>query len=507
MFTTQVQVTTGRPCYDKSKGVKINEQQSIASFFSKAFPSPIEAKLNPNTPYDESTPFSNAASKSISISKGDNTYLHIPGDGKNYELPPNLGTFPLFNIQPFGYKLSPSITAQGGLFLPMYQMEAMWINFECIDGQKFVIRPFAGGVNGTTGEGTTGDIASLIRRMNRLAPTQDYIIIPEQMWLDGISTSPGIVKQFVAAEMAPPRREKSESMGSKPKPRNRRGWETSPFQSAQYYEEEKTTQTRASIEWQVTGRDSVGGIQLRIIPMFAIEGMFAGSTKDVSRGSLESSGLISYDDSLIPQAHVFDVLNTPRDEGLRNGDIFHIKTMAPQLKERPNNIRDPLDEAPPSLTSQNIVKIQIQYADVEKCDFRVDLPGHPTRLTFSLSFEFENEFDAVVAVVRNQLGNLDDLFCMCVCTKTTPNALIPVKSWPGFQNIYHYVRDILKLEKRHRGRLYPYEWKFVWALSKNNSGQLCSIQGLTHGKQRQNAHYRNAWQESLYNRCGTGLRQ
>src|SRR4051812_43711075 len=42
VFTTPVEVTSGRPCYDKSKGLKIHRRQSIAAFFSKAFPSPIE---------------------------------------------------------------------------------------------------------------------------------------------------------------------------------------------------------------------------------------------------------------------------------------------------------------------------------------------------------------------------------------------------------------------------------------------------------------------------------
>jgi hypothetical protein len=63
-------------------------------------------------------------------------------------------------------------------------------------------------------------------------------------------------------------------------------------------EEDEKTPIGASIEWQVTGQDSLGGIQLQIIPMFDINSMFAGSIKDVCRGSLGSSGLVSYDDSL-----------------------------------------------------------------------------------------------------------------------------------------------------------------------------------------------------------------
>jgi hypothetical protein len=129
VFTTQAQVTTGRPCYDKSKGLKINHQQSIASFFSKTFPSPIKARLDPDARYDDSMPFSKVASASVSVGKGENTNLHIsflrtvriPEDGKEYNLPPDLGSFPLFDIRPFSHRLSPSIAAQGGFFLPMYR--------------------------------------------------------------------------------------------------------------------------------------------------------------------------------------------------------------------------------------------------------------------------------------------------------------------------------------------------------------------------------------------------
>lgn len=475
VFTTQVQVTTGRPCYDRSRGLKINDQQSIASFFSKAFPSPIEAKLTPSARYDDSTPFCKVASASISVGKGNNTYLHIsfmrtvriPEDGKNYDLPPNLGTFPLFNIQPFSDRLPPSIVAQGGLFLPMYQMEAMWINFDCIEGRKFIIRPFLGGVNGISGEGTVGDMGSLIRRMNRLTPTQDYIVLPEQMWLDGISTSPGIVKQFVATEMAPPRREISEGSRNKPGSRNTK------------------SQIGASIEWQVTRQDSVGGIQLQIIPMFDVDSMFAGSIKNVCRSSLESRSLVSYDDSLISEARSFNVLNAPIDEGLHVGDVFHIKNMNSRLKERPKAVRDLLDEAPIPLTFRDVVEVRIQYANVEKCGFRVQVPGH-LRPAIFLEFEVDDGFEDVVAVVQDKLGGLDGSLCMCLDTKTTPNTLLPVKSWSGFRDVYRYLTDVLRLEKSHLGRQYPYEWDFVWAPSKDNFRHLCSIWDLTHCKERHN---------------------
>jgi len=41
-------------------------------------------------------------------------------------------------------------------------------------------------------------MATLLKRQNGVEKKQDYIIVPEQPWVDGIATGPGIVKQFVA---------------------------------------------------------------------------------------------------------------------------------------------------------------------------------------------------------------------------------------------------------------------------------------------------------------------
>lgn len=77
-------------------------------------------------------------------------------------------------------------------------------------------------------------------------------------------------------------------------------------------------------------------------------------------------------------------------------------------------------------------------------------------------FEIDDEFDDIVAVVQDKLGGLDGSLCMCLYTKTTPNTIIPVKSWSSFRNIYRYLTDVLRLEKSHLGRQYPREWDFVW---------------------------------------------
>lgn len=156
--------------------------------------------------------------------------------------------------------------------------------FWCRGDQRFAIRPFLGGVNGITGEATTWNMASLLRQMHTSTPTQDYIVLPEQEWLDGISTKPGIVKQFVATETAADRpklrKDASEKRAGKEARAPGRG---------------EPTLTGASIEWQVTGQDSAGGIQLQIIPTFDPTNMSATSVKDVCRTSANAAQLTSYD--------------------------------------------------------------------------------------------------------------------------------------------------------------------------------------------------------------------
>ena len=55
--------------------------------------------------------------------------LRIPDDGKNYPLPPGLGHFPIRRVEDYQDKVPSSWLSRGGVFIPMYQSEALWINF------------------------------------------------------------------------------------------------------------------------------------------------------------------------------------------------------------------------------------------------------------------------------------------------------------------------------------------------------------------------------------------
>ena len=120
--------------------------------------------------------------------------LRIPDDDKNYALPPGLGDFPLRHVDDFAAKVPPTWIEHGGVMLPMYQAEAMWSCFSCAyvtaQGQyPFAIKIATGKINAVSGKNWK---EGLNRR------PQDYVVAPQQPWLDGYCVEKGIIRQFVA---------------------------------------------------------------------------------------------------------------------------------------------------------------------------------------------------------------------------------------------------------------------------------------------------------------------
>ena len=149
--------------------------------------------------------------------------LRIPDDDDTYALPPGLGTFPLKHVDDFRSKIPRSWNEHGGVMMPMFQAEAMWIDFssEDIDSRGeycFIVKIATGKVNAVTGEDWRDSV-------NR-AP-QDYLVVPTQPWLDGYCVEKGTIRQFVAMPLG-----------------------------AGYTAEE-----------QVTGEARVGGVQIVVYPM------------------------------------------------------------------------------------------------------------------------------------------------------------------------------------------------------------------------------------------------
>ena len=149
--------------------------------------------------------------------------LRIPDDDNTYALPPGLGTFPLEHVDDFQSKVPPSWKKHGGVMMPMFQAEAMWINFlsEDIDNRGeycFIVKIATGKVNAVTGEDWRNNV-------NRTP--QDYLVVPTQPWLDGYCVEKGTIRQFIAMPLG----------------------------------------TGYTAEEQVTGEARVGGVQIVVYPM------------------------------------------------------------------------------------------------------------------------------------------------------------------------------------------------------------------------------------------------
>ena len=144
--------------------------------------------------------------------------LRIPDDGKVYPLPAGVGRFPLRHVDDFEKSVPASWLKRGGVMMPMHQSEALWLNFDA--DYPFAMKVGAGKINAVTGEGWTAELQR---------HPQNYLVLPEQPWLDGFAISKGTIRQFVAMPLGD-------------------GY---------------------TVEEQLTGNADVGGIQLQVFPMKA----------------------------------------------------------------------------------------------------------------------------------------------------------------------------------------------------------------------------------------------
>lgn len=115
--------------------------------------------------------------------------LRIPDDGHAYPLPPGLGRFPVFSVAEYGDRVPPPWRERGGVFIPMYQREAMWLGFHAAVWKPNAVKIAAGGINVISGERDRPELQ---------AEPQDYIVCPDQPWIDGIHTGEGSIRQFIA---------------------------------------------------------------------------------------------------------------------------------------------------------------------------------------------------------------------------------------------------------------------------------------------------------------------
>ena len=118
-----------------------------------------------------------------------NRTLRIPEDGKNYNLPAGLGRLPILRVEDVSSRVPEKWRRQGGLIIPLYQREALYLEFSGVKWRPTIAKVAVGRINAITGK--SHDLALKSGR-------QDYVVIPVQKWLDGINSGNGIVRQFVA---------------------------------------------------------------------------------------------------------------------------------------------------------------------------------------------------------------------------------------------------------------------------------------------------------------------
>ncbi len=150
--------------------------------------------------------------------------LRIPDDGRDYPLPPGLGSFPLRHIDDYARSMPASWLKRGGVLLPMWQAEALWLSFRSPHmsnretSYPFAVKVATGKISAITGEAWQQGL-----KRN----PQDYLVVPTQPWLDGYCVEKGIIRQFVAMPLG-------------------EGY---------------------SVEEQLTGEAEFGGMQIEIFPM------------------------------------------------------------------------------------------------------------------------------------------------------------------------------------------------------------------------------------------------
>ena len=119
--------------------------------------------------------------------------LRLPDDGHDYHLPPGLGRFPLRHVEDFDLVASNHRKARGGIIMPMFQTDALWLHFDSLSfGQSelpVALKIGAGKINAISGEKWEDSLSQ---------DPQNYVVLPEQPWLDGFNVEKGKVRQFVA---------------------------------------------------------------------------------------------------------------------------------------------------------------------------------------------------------------------------------------------------------------------------------------------------------------------
>lgn len=120
--------------------------------------------------------------------------LRIPDNDETYPLPPSLGLFPLRRVADHADRVPATWREHGGVFMPLYQREAMWLGFSHNRQWKpSALKICIGKVDALSGKPYSQRLHGPGSKRG-----QDYVVVPGQPWLDGINAGNGCIRQFVA---------------------------------------------------------------------------------------------------------------------------------------------------------------------------------------------------------------------------------------------------------------------------------------------------------------------
>lgn len=257
-----VTIGLGKSSYDISKGLVINKDEMLLAFYNRYL-----------TWRRDNQPALTAGSSLASIEIMDTMRnvsceiqflrtLRIPEDGRVHD-PSEFGPFPIVDLSKFeNTNALISMRRKGHLAIPMLQREAMCMKFERSSFPRsqrdtpfdcdFAIRIYSGGINTISGKAHS----------ECTCQQQDYYVVPLQKTIHGFYATNEEVKQFVAMPLG----------GS------------------------------YSVESQLTGTDSLGGIQFQIAPRMITRVKFQQPRSDVA----------------------LPLIKTPRELEFRNGQVLQM---------------------------------------------------------------------------------------------------------------------------------------------------------------------------------------
>jgi hypothetical protein len=118
-----------------------------------------------------------------------NRTLRIPEDGRRYNLPAGFGRLPIVRVEDVADRVPKKWRDEGGLIIPLYQREALFLEFKGVKWRPTISKVSVGRVNAITAKPHDFQLKK---------GRQDYVVIPVQKWLDGVNSGDGTVRQFVA---------------------------------------------------------------------------------------------------------------------------------------------------------------------------------------------------------------------------------------------------------------------------------------------------------------------